>query len=683
MSRASLIRYLVFARHFRSSSNNYLRDITSRTPSISANNVKEYLAECKLPFSNGHSSYIVSPCPLCSIKDKDTTLFVNKTTGSSVCSTCKFTGPWKDVSQLIKKQRYQKNKVIVNKNNFKPQKASKTPCDLFWNEKCIPWNKTSADIKQKAIETFQIQKLKSSLMEKYGLRFTNAKFPQATGEAQELTCVVFPWYLYSNKNEVSSPDRVKLETLLPSKQRLTSFEPKEGPLGLFGWNTIPKEATTLVITGDEFDAIAVHQCTGLPAVSLPLGASALPPEILPQLEHFNKIYLWLGSDAHCRQSAAQFARKLNVKRCFIIGPPSEKQLFSSALDALNQSHNLKDIVSSAIPASHKQIMTFQQLREEVFSELLNADQVAGVKWQRFPELAKHLKGFRPGELTVFTGPTGSGKTTLMSELSLDLCNQGVPTLWGSFEIRNVRLAKVMLKQFSGINLDKHLQQYEYWADRFQQIPLYYMGFHGPVEISTVIETMAHAAYVYDIQHVIIDNLQFMIGAKYRGFDDTFYAQNFAISQFRNFASSKNVHVSVIMHPRKEDEDKPLQTSSIFGTAKASQEADNVLILQAQPRREKFLQITKNRFSGDVGKVALQFNKDSLTMSGHVTSVQSLQPQKNIIQPIKTVKKQSNRSSFKSKDLKPVPLKNQSKASLSVGQSKTVKIISDECFPPCE
>ena len=65
-----------------------------------------------------------------------------------------FPGPWKDVSQLINKQRYQKNKVIVNKNNFK---ASKTSCYLFWNEKCISWNKTSADIKQKAIETFHIQ----------------------------------------------------------------------------------------------------------------------------------------------------------------------------------------------------------------------------------------------------------------------------------------------------------------------------------------------------------------------------------------------------------------------------------------------------------------------------------------------------------------------------------------------
>ena len=36
-----------------------------------------------------------------------------------------------------------------------------------------------------------------------------------------------------------------------------------------------------------------------------------------------------------------------------------------------------------------------------------------------------MKGHRPGELTIFTGPTGSGKTTLMSELSLDLCQQGV------------------------------------------------------------------------------------------------------------------------------------------------------------------------------------------------------------------------------------------------------------------
>ena len=35
----------------------------------------------------------------------------------------------------------------------------------------------------------------------------------------------------------------------------------------------------LILTANEFDAIAVHQSTGLPAVSLPLGSSALPLEV--------------------------------------------------------------------------------------------------------------------------------------------------------------------------------------------------------------------------------------------------------------------------------------------------------------------------------------------------------------------------------------------------------------------
>ena len=47
------------------------------------------------------------------------------------------------------------------------------------------------------------------------------------------------------------------------------------------------------------------------------------------------------------------------------------------------------------------------------------------QWKRFPNLSNILKGHRAGELTIFTGPTGSGKTTLMSELSLDLSLQGM------------------------------------------------------------------------------------------------------------------------------------------------------------------------------------------------------------------------------------------------------------------
>ena len=86
------------------------------------------------------------------------------------------------------------------------------------------------------------------------------------------------------------------------------------------------------------------------------------------------------------------------------------------------------------PCGHEHITTFDSLREDVFLEFANYEDTEGVKFKRFEGLNETLKGFRRGELTVFTGRTGSGKTTFISEYSLDLCAQNVNTLWGSFEV---------------------------------------------------------------------------------------------------------------------------------------------------------------------------------------------------------------------------------------------------------
>jgi hypothetical protein len=51
-----------------------------------------------------------------------------------------------------------------------------------------------------------------------------------------------------------------------------------------------------VITEGEYDAMAVHQETGLPAISLPNGCRSLPVELLPLLERFEDIYLWMDND---------------------------------------------------------------------------------------------------------------------------------------------------------------------------------------------------------------------------------------------------------------------------------------------------------------------------------------------------------------------------------------------------
>lgn len=60
------------------------------------------------------------------------------------------------------------------------------------------------------------------------------------------------------------------------------------------------------------------------------------------------------------------------------------------------------------------------------------------------------------------------------------------------------------------------------------------------------------------------------------------------------------------------------SSSSSPGPQASQEADNVLILQDRKLvtgpGKRYLQVSKNRFDGDIGVFPLEFNKSSLTFS---------------------------------------------------------------------
>jgi twinkle protein len=65
----------------------------------------------------------------------------------------------------------------------------------------------------------------------------------------------------------------------------------------------------------------------------------------------------------------------------------------------------------------------------------------------------------------------------------------------------------------------------------------------------------------------------------------------------------------VVHPRKEDEGAKLGMSSFYGSAKATQEADTVLILQSDGKR-KFVDVKKNRFDGKIGHSPLYFQRKS-------------------------------------------------------------------------
>ena len=78
--------------------------------------------------------------------------------------------------------------------------------------------------------------------------------------------------------------------------------------------------------------------------------------------------------------------------------------------------------------------------------------------------------------------------------------------------------------------------------------------------------------------------------------DIFRVLDTAIHKLRQFASACNVHITLVIHPRKDDESQLLTLASVFGSAKATQESDNVIILQNNGI-VKYLDVRKNRCGG--------------------------------------------------------------------------------------
>ncbi|VUZ48498.1 unnamed protein product [Hymenolepis diminuta] len=262
-----------------------------------------------------------------------------------------------------------------------------------------------------------------------------------------------------------------------------------------------------------------------------------------------------------------------------------------------------------------------ELLNKTLNEILNVAEMRGIQWNRFKELNKLLKGFRSREMTVLSGKTGVGKTTFACEYSLDLAEQGVRTLWGSFEMPLPRICRTLLHQYAGETL--HSQppiRVAAWATAFQQeLPMLFLNMHGRPSEKEVFDALDESVKQEGVEHVILDNLQFMMGCGgtggRSGMEEKFTRQDRFVERLRAFSTDSGAHLTLVVHPRKVDDDHLLSIASLYGGGKISQEADNIMLVQeeigtAVPKR--YLQIVKNRYDGTLGKMDLNYNRSRMS-----------------------------------------------------------------------
>lgn len=577
---------------------------------VSNEEIKEFLTRNSLEFRETSVGFTTRVCPLCPKPHNEdrTNLFTlgfKQNSGVFHCFRCGASGSWYDFKNYMLGGSLSVDSLKSNVDVQYPSESEHATRMLNLKDNLYP------DITDYLINT---RGIKPDTLYKYKVGVGIQTYKDLDSEEiKQLPTVYFPMFMAKSKEAQNAFTRVKARAIHKENKHHMKMIPTGGTWGFFGLNTVPSGSKTLVITEGEYDAMAVHQSTGLPAVSLPNGASHLPVQMIPWLEQFHKIILWLDDDLAGREAAMKFSKKLGVKRCFIVHTKnSTGEGPKDANEALLQCtpDEMKDFILKSKPLVEENIITFRDLREEVYQKILRHNEESGIMSKSFEWFNQKTKGFRRGELSILTGSTGSGKTTLLSQLSLDFCRQGIPTLWGSFEIKNDILLKKLLLQYSKCDLTQNPSLFNDYADSFQEIPLYLLKFFGSTDVDKILDTMDFAVYTYDIGHIIIDNLQFMLSGQAAGYAK-FDLQDTVISKFRAFATEKNVHITTVIHPKKVDDDSDLNISSVFGSAKATQEADNIFVLQNR-HKYRLVDVRKNRFDGELGRIGLGFDKGTLS-----------------------------------------------------------------------
>lgn len=187
--------------------------------------------------------------------------------------------------------------------------------------------------------------------------------------------------------------------------------------------------------------------------------------------------------------------------------------------------------------------------------------------------------FRPGEVSLWAGVNGHGKSMFLSQVTLDLCKQGHRVMVASFEMKPVRQMQRMSRQAFGDSKPSvlFLQLMAKWSDD----RLWIYDHVGAVEWRKVIAVMRYAKRHFGIQHFVIDSLMKCV----KGEDD-YNAQKDFVNELCAFANANDVHVHLVHHVRKgESEHKAPGKFDVKGAGAITDQVDNVFIVWRDKKAE--------------------------------------------------------------------------------------------------
>lgn len=386
---------------------------------------------------------------------------------------------------------------------------------------------------------------------------------------------------------------------------------------LFGMDKCDYSKPLYVFEG-EIDAMSGHEA-GLPnCVSVPMGAENLQwiEECWDWLHRFKEVRLYGDNDAPGQNMIRAVAKRL-----------ADLMVFRVA-------HEHKDANELLMKCGPEAVRKAGERAEEIKpAGLIDLADVKPLDVKKIPscksgitEIDKKLGGFIMGDVSIWTGKRGEGKSTLLSQVLLESIETGRKVCAYSGELSadrfqywtDLQAAGSLVKQYHDEERGFDVQYvdpcflhsiHEWYRGKYY---LYDNTIIDGSEYKSILNVFEAAARRYGCTVFMVDNL---MTCEFKTLDDDNYyrAQSIFVGRLVEFARRFYVHVHLVAHPRKVKPGGGIENDDVAGASEITNRAANVFSVERVTDKAKgfdsMLTVLKNRWEGRAGlKIGMNFDQ---------------------------------------------------------------------------
>lgn len=205
----------------------------------------------------------------------------------------------------------------------------------------------------------------------------------------------------------------------------------------------------------------------------------------------------------------------------------------------------------------------------------------------------NMVAFRKGEVTVWGGANGNGKSLVTGQIALSLIAQDEKVCIASFEMKPGKTLERMGRQYSGFNADdsafagssaakteliKVYEEFKEWTDG----RLWLYDQQGTVTATQVAAVVRYCAKEKGITHFFIDSLMKCVAS-----EDDYNGQKMFVDELTAIARDHGIHIHLVHHIRKPaDENHKPSKYDYKGTGAITDQVDNVISVWRNKAKEK-------------------------------------------------------------------------------------------------